>query len=150
PSAAPAAELYRSAAQAQGGSSAVCPDAGRENRAMSRTLGIGGALILAAGVFFPLFTFRLREQSNNPGHFGANPVALDPGREALRLRNMPRISDLLPFKRVVSPYNPEPTTHTVSSWAWGSVGMILLSAAAVTLVLACVGSWKNVLAIGCG
>jgi hypothetical protein len=117
---------------------------------MSRTLGIGGALILAAGVFFPLFTFRLREQSNNPGHFGANPVALDPGREALRLQNMPRISDLLPFKRVVSPYNPEPPTHTVSSWAWGSVGMILLSAAAVTLVLACVGSWKDVLAIGCG
>ena len=28
--------------------------------------------------------------------------------------------------------------------------MILLSAAGVTLVLACVGSWKNVLAIACG
>jgi hypothetical protein len=63
---------------------------------------------------------------------------------------MPGISDLLPFQRVVSPYNPEPSTHTVSSWAWGSVGVILLSAAAVTLVLACVGSWKNVLALSCG
>src|SRR5262245_45205424 len=111
---------------------------------MSRTLGIGGSLILAAGVFLPLFTFQLREQSKSPGHFGAHPVGLDRGREALRLRDMPRISDLLPFQRVVSPYNPEPT-HMVSSWAWGSVGIILLSAAAVTLVLACVGSWKNVL-----